>query len=104
MRGCSASSRPLPSPVDVELGGRAPGSALLGRRSPPTSRTASKSPCEAIGKAGLENVHAQPVKLARHLQLLLQVHAAAGRLLAVAQGRVEDADVVVAVADCGVTS
>ena len=36
------------------------------------------------GEPGLEDVHAQPVELARHLELLRKVHAATGRLLAVA--------------------
>ena len=44
------------------------------------------------GEARLQDVHAQALELAGQRQLLGQVHAAAGRLLAVAQGGVEDAD------------
>ena len=42
------------------------------------------------GKAGLDDVHAEPLKLAGQHQLFLGVHAAAGRLFSVAQGGVED--------------
>ena len=63
---------------------------------PSTSRaiacTDSKSPGEVIGKARLDDVHAQPRELVGDLQLLLAVQRDAGRLLAVAQRRVEDAD------------
>jgi hypothetical protein len=45
--------------------------------------TASKSP-----------FHAQPLELARDAQLLVLGHRGAGRLLAVAQGRVEDDELV----------
>ena len=56
------------------------------------SRTASKSPGEAIGKAGLDDVDAQVDQRLGDLQLLVEVHAAAGRLLAVAERGVEDDD------------
>src|SRR5581483_914743 len=46
------------------------------------------------GEAGLDDVHAEALELARDRELLLDVHRASGRLLAVAQGGVEDADVV----------
>ena len=52
--------------------------------------TASKSPGEVIGKPGLDDVHAQSRELVRDLELLLHVQRDAGRLLAVAQRRVED--------------
>ena len=52
--------------------------------------TASKSPGEVIGKPGLDDVDAQARELVRDLQLLLHVQRDAGRLLAVAQRRVED--------------
>ena len=42
------------------------------------------------GKAGLDDVNAKVVQGAGDLELLRQVHAGAGALLAVAQGRVED--------------
>ena len=42
------------------------------------------------GKTGLDNVHAEALQLAGQHQLLLGVHAAAGRLFTVAQGRVEN--------------
>ena len=42
------------------------------------------------GEAGLDHVHAEVLQGVGDLQLLGQVHAGAGRLLAVAQGGVED--------------
>src|SRR5262249_38996229 len=45
-------------------------------------------------EAGLDDVDAEGVELAGHADLLLEVHAATGRLLAVAQRRVEDGDPV----------
>ena len=57
------------------------------------SRTASKSPGEAIGKAGFDDVDAQIDQRLGDLQLFVEVHAAAGRLLAVAERGVEDRDV-----------
>ena len=56
--------------------------------------TASKSPGEVIGKPGLDHVDAEPGELLRDLDLLLRVQRDAGRLLAVAQRRVEDLDAV----------
>src|SRR5256885_1232162 len=41
------------------------------------------------GETGFQNIHAQAVKLTCHLQLILHTHAAAGRLLAVAERRVK---------------
>src|SRR5207253_7318547 len=41
-------------------------------------------------KAGLHHVHAQLRERASDLELLLEIHARAGRLLAIAQGGVED--------------
>ena len=58
------------------------------------ARTASKSPTEAIGKPGLDDVDAERGQRPGHLELLGHVHARARRLLAVAQGRVEDPDPV----------
>ncbi len=58
------------------------------------ARTASKSPTEAIGKPGLDDVDPERGQRAGHLELLGHVHARARRLLAVAQGRVEDPDPV----------
>src|SRR5262249_22267237 len=43
-------------------------------------------------EAGLDDVDAEPFELAGHAQLGGHRHAEAGRLLAVAQGGVEDAD------------
>jgi hypothetical protein len=64
---------------------------------PCTSRamrwTASKSPCAGDREAGLDDVDVQARELARDLDLLGGVERDAGRLLAVAQGGVEDADV-----------
>jgi hypothetical protein len=41
-------------------------------------------------KSGLDDVHAERVERARHAQLLVHVHREAGRLLPVAERRVED--------------
>ena len=46
------------------------------------------------GEAGLDDVHAQVLKRVRHGQLFLGGHAAAGRLLAVAQRGVEKYNVI----------
>ena len=46
------------------------------------------------GEAGLNNVDAQILERVGHGELFLRGHAAAGRLLAVAQGGVEEYDVV----------
>ena len=54
--------------------------------------TASKSPVRGDGEPRLQDVHAQLGELVRHAHLLGHGHAAAGRLLAVAQGGVEDVD------------
>jgi hypothetical protein len=48
----------------------------------------------AGGEAGLDHVHLQALELARDAQLLVARHAGAGRLLAVAQGGVEDDEFV----------
>ncbi len=45
-------------------------------------------------KTRFDDVHAQLGQAARHHQLLLRGHAATGRLLAIAQGGIEDADVI----------
>jgi hypothetical protein len=45
-------------------------------------------------KAGLDHVHAEAGELLRDLDLLLGVQRDPGRLLAVAQGRIEDVDPV----------
>ena len=75
-------------------GGRQRASAAMtGRRiSRATWRVASESAGEAIGKPGLDDVHAERVERARQRQLRRHVHREAGRLLAVAQRRVEDDD------------
>ena len=46
------------------------------------------------GKAGLDHVHAEPFELAGDLHLLVNVERRPRRLLAVAQGGVEDLDSV----------
>ena len=56
--------------------------------------TASKSPGEAIGKPASMTSTPRSREGAGHLELLGEVHAAAGRLLAVAQRGVEDEDAV----------
>ena len=46
------------------------------------------------GKAGLDDVHAQVLQGVGHGELFLRGHAAAGRLLAVAQRGVKEDDVI----------
>ena len=46
------------------------------------------------GKPGFDDVHAQPLQLPRDAQLLVLGHGGAGRLLAIAQGGVEDDELV----------
>ena len=46
------------------------------------------------GEARLNDVDAERLELGGDAQLFLEVHRAAGRLLPVTQGRVEDADVI----------
>ena len=58
------------------------------------SLTAAKSPSEAIGKAGLDDVDAHLVEQRGDFELLLVGHGGAGALLAVAQGGVENNDAV----------
>src|SRR5689334_20262650 len=43
-------------------------------------------------KPGFNDVNAKALELLRHPDLFVEIHRAAGRLFAVAQGRVEDAD------------
>ena len=79
------------------IGGSLLGRPSIGRRCRPRRRslcTASKSSGEADGKPGLDHVHAEPRKRPRHLELLFRRERRAGRLLAVAKRRVEDANVV----------
>ena len=52
--------------------------------------TDSKSPSLVIGKPGLDHVHLQAGELVGYLDLLLHGEGDAGRLLAVAEGGVED--------------
>ena len=58
------------------------------------SLTAAKSPSEAIGKAGLDDVDAHLIEQLGDFELFLMRHGGAGALLAVAQGGVEDDDAV----------
>ncbi len=82
----------LPGPLDV----RRAGPRQAGNDGPPNGRGnglhRGKVAFRGDGEAGLDDVHAQPVELVRQAQLFLHVHAAPGRLLAVAQGRVEYRD------------
>ncbi len=61
--------------------------------------TASKSPSEAIGKPGLDDVDAHLVEQLGDFELFLERHRGAGALLAVAQRRVEDEDAVLVEGD-----
>src|SRR5579862_1408275 len=47
------------------------------------------------GEAGFDDVHLQPRERAGDLQFFFAVHAGAGRLLAIAQSRVEDVDAAI---------
>ena len=58
------------------------------------SDTAWKSPSDAIGKPGLDDVDAHLVEEVRHLQLLLERHGGAGALLAVTQSCIENENAV----------
>jgi len=81
----------LPRALDVELAG----AGQAGNRGPTNAaaiaRTASKSPSEAMGNRLQSRPH-RAVELVRHAQLLVDVHAAARRLLAVPQRGVKDRD------------
>ena len=75
--------------AEVRAGRRSPGPRPPWRSpQPPRSRRGGDR------EAGLDDVHAQPRQLVGDLQLLLHVQRDAGRLLAVAQRRVEDEDAV----------
>ena len=56
--------------------------------------TASKSPFDEAAKPASMTSTLQPLELARDAQLLVLGHRGAGRLLAVAQGGVEDDQLV----------
>ena len=66
--------------------------AFLERRA--ISWTLLKSPSEAMGKPGLDDIDAHLVEDFGDLELLLEGHGGAGALFAVAQSRVEDHDAV----------
>ena len=67
--------------------------AITGRRtSRATWRVAFGVGRRGDREAGLDDVHAERVERPRQRQLRRHVHREAGRLLAVAQGRVEDDD------------
>ena len=93
MRGCAAAlDRRAARSTSQRCRPRQAGDRSAGAPRLAMARTASKSPSEAIGKPGLDDVHAEHVELPRQAQLLGGRHAEAGRLLAVAQGRVENPD------------
>ncbi len=92
MRGRAAPCQRLPRTLDV--GSAGPGQP--GNRGPADGRRNRLYRFEVAvggdGEAGFDHVHAESVELMRHAQLLVDVHAAARRLLAVPQGRVEHRD------------
>jgi hypothetical protein len=47
------------------------------------------------GKPRLDDVHAQSLKLTGHAKLLVEIHAAAGGLFAIAERRIEDVYLIV---------
>ena len=92
MRLRAAGSRALPA-ASMSPGAQRASAAITGRRtSVATRRTDSASSCGRDREAGLDDVHAQGVELTSQLQLLLDAHREAGRLLTVAEGGVEDDD------------
>ena len=52
------------------------------------------------GETGLDHVHAHLIENFSHTQLFLEIHRAAGRLFAVAQGRIKDDDTFVLIGIC----
>jgi hypothetical protein len=46
-------------------------------------------------ETGLDHIHLQACQLARHFELLTQIHGSSGALLAVAQGGVKDEDAII---------
>ena len=67
-------------------------------RGPRTSRAMALDGVEVAlggdGEAGFEDVDAEGGELVGHAQLFVVVHGAAGRLLAVAEGGVEEDDLI----------
>ena len=91
MPGRFAFSTALQRAVDVLLAGPRERLSTIGFVTASATRcTDSKSPSRRGGEAGLDDVDAELLELARDHQLLLDVHGRARRLLAVAQRGVED--------------
>ena len=86
----------LPGAIDVVV--VAPGQAANRRpvHLPGNHLHRLEIPWRGDGKTGLDDVHAKFLEGVGDFQLFSQVHARAGRLLAVAQGRVENNQAVVA--------
>ena len=82
----------LPGPLDVRRAGagQARDDGTANRRRDGLHRR--EIAFRGDGKSGFDDVHAQAIELMRQAQLLLHVHAAPGRLLAIAQGSVEYPD------------
>ena len=94
MRGLRGVAHRLGAAVDVLAAARARPAMVAFFTRWAISSTDSKSPWLAIGKAGLDDVDAQLVQQVGDLELLLEGHGGAGRLLAVAQGGVENDDAI----------
>ena len=101
IRGVWAKSERLPGAVDVAV--VAAGQAADGRAGDLGGDGADGLEVALRGdrEAGLDDVDAQRREGAGDLELLGHVHARAGRLLAVAQGRVEDPDAGAVRVGCG---
>src|SRR5207302_3642051 len=84
----------FPGPVNVKLTGacecRNHRTADLGRHGLDSIEVTLRSDRET----GFEDVHVQALELMRHFQLLLEIHAAAGRLLTVTQSGIENEDLL----------
>ena len=82
--------------VDVgRMAARQRGNHRARRRSTAISRTASASASDAIGNPASMMSTPSSVELPRHPELLVDAQREAGRLLAVAQRRVENGEAVV---------
>ena len=97
MRGTDRRLDRLPAAIDVaRTGARQPadrGSVGAAISSAQWRAPLAKSPVRSRREAGLDDIDPQARQLPRDVELLVERHRAAGRLLAIAQRRVEDTHV-----------